>query len=201
MAQIGLKDVYIADITEGANGYETYGNPEYLAPAITVDITINRTNSKLYADDKVEDEVDEFTGGTISVNTSRLSDSMTAKLTGATVDQNGLLIETAENNSPYKAIGFKSKTSKGKYRYMWLYRVKFSPVKETFNTKGETINFGTPTIEGSILQRNKPDSKGNHPWRVSVTEGESAASASAISTWFTAVPPEPSYPAAANGGK
>ena len=201
MATIGLKDIYIADITEDANGHETYGIPEYLAPAISVDFDINRSVSKLPADDKIFDQNDEFIDGTISVNVAELPSIKAAKLTGATIDSNGLLIDTAEDSAPYKAFGFRAKTSKGTYRYIWLYRVKFAPAKETFNTKGESISYNTPTIAGTILQRNKPDSKGNHPWRASVTEGESAASASAISTWFTAVPPEPSYPAAANGGE
>ena len=32
-------------------------------------------------------------------------------------------------------------------------------------TKGDSITFSTPTIEGTILRRNKVDAQGKHPWK------------------------------------
>lgn len=197
MAFIGLKDIYTADITEDSSGNETYSTPVYLAPAISADIALNFDNAKLRADDKTEDAINEFVDGTITVGVSELGETKAANLTGATVDSNGLLIDTAEDQPPCKALGFKAKNSKGKYYYVWLYRVMFSVAQQNFATKGENITFSTPSIVGTIMPRNKVDSRGNHPWRASVTDGATTASASTISTWFSAVPPEPTYAAQA----
>lgn len=194
MATIGLRDLYFSIITEDASGYETYGTPEKLAPAISVNLGLNYSEAPLYADDKVEDHIKEFSYGTISATVSALISEKAARLTGATVDNNGCLIDADDDEAPYVAIGFRSKTSKGKYRYVWLYRVKFSVPAEVFNTKGESIQFNNLTIEGKFYKRNKPDSRGKYPWRNSVTEGESAASATVISSWFTSVP-EPAFTA------
>lgn len=192
MATIGLKDLYYAIITENSSGEESYGTPVKLAPAISANLSLNFAAASLYADDKVEDDLKEFSTGTISLNVSAISDATAALLTGSTVDSHGCLVDTDADAAPYVAIGFKSKTSKGTYRYVWLYRVKFAVPNDSFATKGESTSFTTPTIEGTFYKRNKADSRGRHPWRYSVTEGESQSSASTISSWFSAVP-EPTF--------
>ena len=63
-------------------------------------------------------------------------------------------------------------------------------------TKGESIEFSTPTIEGTVLRRNKVDGQGKHPWKAEVTEGDAGVSASTITNWYQEVY-EPSYAAAA----
>lgn len=192
MAKIGLDNLYYAIITENSSGEESYGTPAKLAPAITANLSQKYDNARLFADDKVEDDLREFSDGTISLNVADITDAVAALLTGATVDSNGCLVDTDGDSAPYVAIGFRSKTSKGKYRYVWLYRVKFSVSNDAFNTKGESIQFNTTTIEGTFYRRNKADSRGRHPWRYSVTEGEVSGSATIIASWFTSVP-EPSF--------
>ena len=82
------------------------------------------------------------------------------------------------------------KKANGKYRYFWLYRVKFGIPATNLTTKGESIEFSTPTIEGTVLRRNKPDANGNHPWKAEVNEDETGAQI--ISEWYNEVY-EPSY--------
>ena len=59
-------------------------------------------------------------------------------------------------------------------------------------TKGDSITFSTPTIEGTILRRNKVDGKGRHPWKAEATEGDAAVAADTIANWYKEVY-EPSY--------
>ena len=83
--------------------------------------------------------------------------SVAADLTGATVDDNGVLVSASEDGGDPVAIGFRAKKGDGKYRYFWLYRVMFSIPATNLTTKGESIEFSTPTIEGTVLRRNKVD--------------------------------------------
>ena len=55
------------------------------------------------------------------------------------------------------------------------------------STKGDSITFSTPTIEGTILRRNKPDAKGVHPWKAEVTEGDTTVTVATISNWYKTV--------------
>ena len=198
MATIGLDKPYYAIITEDANGQETYGTPKVMAKAIQADLTVNNATASLYADDGVDESVDEFTSGTLSLGLNDLASTVAAELLGARVDTNGVLVNSTNDIAPYVAVGFRARKANGKYRYFWLYRVKFGVPATKLATKGESITFQTPTIEGTVMRRNKPDTQGKHPWKAEVTEGDADVAAATISGWFNAVY-EPSF-AAAQGG-
>jgi len=103
------------------------------------------------------------------------------------VDDNGVLVSASESDGGPVAIGFRALKPNGKYRYFWLYRVKFGVPSTNLQTKGDSITFQTPSIEGVVLRRNKKDDKGRHPWKVEATEGDDGVNASVISSWYTTV--------------
>lgn len=187
MATIGLDKLYYAPITEGTGGDETYGTPAVLAKAISAELSVELAEATLYADDGASEVVKEFKNGTLSLNVDDLGASVAAKLTGAQVDSNGVLISASEDGGDPVAIGFRAKRSNGKYTYFWLYRVKFGVPGAELNTKGDDVSFATPTIEGTILRRNKLDGKSHHPWKAEVTDDGTTALASIISAWYTTV--------------
>jgi phi13 family phage major tail protein len=85
------------------------------------------------------------------------------------------------------AIGFRAKKGNGKYRYIWLYRVKFAVPSASLATKGDSITFSTPSIEGTVLRRNKADSRERHPWKCEVDEDDVGVDTGTINGWYTAV--------------
>lgn len=189
MPTIGLKDIHIAIITEDADGNETYGTPEYLAPAMNVNMNINYIDGKLPADDRTYVYVKEFNDGTISIGLADLPSAMAAKLLGAKLDTNGVLVNSVEDDSkaPFVAVGFKALRDNGKYEYDWFYRVKFGKPNEAYQTKGDSINFNTPTIEGTIYMRNKPLANGDHAWGTKCIDGEEGVTAATVNGWFDQV--------------
>jgi len=194
MATIGLDKLYYAKITEGENGDETYATPTQLAKAISADLSVELAEATLYADDGAAEIVKEFKSGTLSLGVDDIGASVAADLTGSQIDSNGVVISTSEDGGTPVAIGFRAKKSNGKYKYFWLYRVKFGIPATALATKGDSITFNTPTIEGTVLRRNKVDGKGNHPWKAEATEGDTAVSAQTITNWYEEVY-EPSYSA------
>ena len=54
-------------------------------------------------------------------------------------------------------------------------------------TKGDSIKFSTPSIEGTVMRRNKLDGQGNHPWKSEVSEDDAEVAAGTITSWFTQV--------------
>ena len=197
MATIGLDKLYYAKITEDAEGNETYAAPVQLAKAISADLSVELAEATLYADDGAAEIVKEFKSGTLSLGVDDLGGSVASDLTGSTIDNNGVVISTAEDGGDPVAVGFRAKKSNGKYRYFWLYRIKFGIPATALATKGDSITFNTPTIEGTIMRRNKMDAKGRHPWKAEVTEGDSAVAAATITNWYKEVY-EPSYATSAN---
>ncbi len=196
MATIGLDMLHYAKITEDENGNESYGTPQKLAKAMSADLSVEVAEATLYADDGAAEIVKEFKSGTLSLGVDDIGATVASDLTGATIDKNGVVISTGEDGGDPVAIGFRAKKSNGKYKYFWLYKVKFGIPATALATKGDSITFSTPTIEGTILRRNKLDGANKHPWKAEVTEGESGVAAATIANWYKDVY-EPTYAAAA----
>ena len=192
MVTIGLDKLFYAKITEGENGEETYGKPASMAKAMTADLSVELAEATLYADDGAAEIVKEFKSGTLSLGIDDIGATLASDLTGAVIDKNGVIISTTEDGGSPVAVGFRAKKANGKYKYYWLYRVIFGIPATNLATKGDGITFSTPTIEGTILRRNKPDAKGKHPWKAEVTEGDTSVAASVISGWYNEVY-EPTY--------
>ncbi|WP_324664673.1 major tail protein [Dehalococcoides mccartyi] len=188
MATIGLDRLYYAPITEAlTTGYETYGTPVMLAKAISAELSVELAEATLYADDGVAEVVKEFKNGKLTLGVDAIGRSVAAALTGSTVDDNGVLISTSEDGGSPVAIGFRAKKSNGHYRYFWLYRVKFGVPSTNLATKGDSITFSTPTIEGTVIRRNKTATDNLHPWKAEADEDDSDIESTVISSWYTAV--------------
>jgi phi13 family phage major tail protein len=198
MATIGLDKLYYAKITEDAEGLETYSTPQILAKAMTADLSVEMAEATLYADDGAAEMVKEFKSGTLSLAIDDIGAAIASDLTGCTIDKSGVVISTAEDGGAPVAIGFRARKANGKYRYYWLYRVKFSIPGTSLATKGDSITFSTPTIEGTIFRRNKADTTGKHPWKAEVTEGEGTVAATIITNWYKQVY-EPNYGTSGSG--
>lgn len=192
MATIGLDKLFYAKITEDDEGNETYGTPSQLAKAISADLSVELAEATLYADDGASEIVKEFKSGTLSLGVDEIGPTAASDLTGATIDKNGVIISAGEDGGDPVAVGFRAKKSNGKYKYFWLYKVKFGIPATALATKGDSITFNTPTIEGTILRRSKLDGKGHHPWKAEVTEGDASVNATIITNWYKEVY-EPSF--------
>ena len=175
MATIGLDKLYYAKITEDASGNETYGDPQPLAKA-----------------DGAAAVVKEFQSGTLTLGVDDIGVTVAQDLTGATIDGNKVLVSTSEDGGTPVAVGFRAKKANGKYRYFWLYRVKFGIPATNLTTKGESIEFSTPSIEGTVTRRNKVDGQGKHPWKAEVSEDDTGVLPATISGWYEEVY-EPDY--------
>jgi phi13 family phage major tail protein len=187
MATIGLDKMYYAKITEDDMGNETYGIPVNLAKAITAELSVELAEATLYADDGAAYVIKDFKSGTLSLGVDDIGRSVAQDLTGATVDDNGVLISASENEGSPVAIAYRAMMPNGKYRYFWLYKVKFGVPSSSLQTKGDSIEFKTPTIEGTIMRRTREDGKGTHPWKAEVSDGSPGVSAETITGWFAQV--------------
>jgi phi13 family phage major tail protein len=187
MATIGLDRLFYAKITEGTNGDETYATPVSLAKAMSAELSIDINEATLYADDGAAEVVKEFKSGTLSLGIDNIGAAVASDLTGSQIDDNKVLVSQSENGGQPVAIGFRAKKSNGKYRLFWLYRVIFGIPSTNLSTKGDNITFSTPSIEGTIIRRNKLDGQGKHPWKAEVNEDDASVPAATISGWYTQV--------------
>jgi len=187
MATIGLDKLYYAKITEDAEGNETYGSPLLLAKAMKADLSVELAEATLYADDGPAEIVKEFKSGKLALGIDDIGVIAAEDLTGARLDDNNVVISGSEDGGSPVAVGFRAKKANGNYRYFWLYRVVFGIPATNLTTKGDSITFSTPTIEGTVVRRNKLDLNGRHPWKAEVNADDASVPAAVITDWYTAV--------------
>ena len=152
MARIGLKYLRYAvlDKDDVPTTASTFGK------AVDCKVTINMNNTKLYADDGLAESDNSFKDGTIALTVDDDDDNVFAEVLGHVISQDGEMVRNAEDKAPYVSIGrILTKMVGGvkKYKVEFLYKVKFSEPSTDEKTKGESIEFGTPAIEGVIHQR------------------------------------------------
>lgn len=73
------------------------------------------------------------------------------------------VVSGVEQVAPWGALGFRSLKADGTYRYVWLYKGRFSEPSGNNETKGESVSFQSDEIVGKFV-------KVNHPFEVKVSE-------------------------------
>jgi phi13 family phage major tail protein len=154
---------------------------------MTAELSIELIEAILYADDGASEVVKEFKSGSLTLGVDDIGSLVAQDLTGCKIDSNNVIVSRSEDGGNPVAIGFRAKKANGKYRYFWLYRVIFNVPSTSLATKGDSITFSSPTIEGMVFRRNKIDGENKHPWKAEVTEGDSGVATSTITGWFSTV--------------
>lgn len=152
---VGLKNMVIAPLTVDTETTITYGALQLVAGAIEATITPENTDPEVQYADDIEFDV-LYPDPELSFKT-KMADiplSIQEAIFGNNIDDNGVLVRAAVDKPPYYAVGFKSEKSNGKYRFVWLYKVRAKPVTETYATKeGGTITRQTGEVEWTAIKR------------------------------------------------
>lgn len=153
MANIGLSNIWFSNLTEDANGGAHYNGASYLGKAVSAEVSITNNEAKLYGDDALAESDTSFASGTITLTTTDDDDTVFAPLLGHSIDASGEVIKTSSDTAPNVGIGrIVTKMVNGAYKYKveFLYKVKFSEPSKSEQTKNDSVEFSTPSIEGII---------------------------------------------------
>lgn len=153
MAKIGLNSFRYAVLTEASDGTPSYDGAKTPAKAISCSVSITNNDVSLYADDAVAESDTSFQTGTVSIGIDDEDQTTMATLLGHTVESGGNMVRNSNDVAPYVGFGRIINKMVGgalKYKVEFLYKVKFSEPSQEDNTKGETLEFGTTTLEGKI---------------------------------------------------
>ena len=152
---IGLKNVVIAPLTADTETEHTYGTVQAMAGAIEASVTPDNTDPDImYADDIEFDTLYADPQLTFKLKMADIPLAIQEMLFANVIDENGVLIRTAQDKPPYFAVGFKSEKSNGKFRFVWLFKVRAKPLTENFATKeGDTVTRQNPEVEFTAIKR------------------------------------------------
>ena len=153
MAKIGLKNFRYSKLTEAADGTPTYDGAKTPAKAISCNVEIQNNSAALYADDGLAESDATFQSGTVTMGIDEEDTDMMADLLGHEVDSGGEMVRNADDVAPYVGFGriiTKIHNGERKYKVEILFKVKFSEPSQENTTKGESVEFGTYEIEGTV---------------------------------------------------
>lgn len=180
MPRVGFDKVYYAKMNDET--LETYDTPKPLPGGINANLSPTNNSETLYADNQAWASASAFGGVEVELNIADLTKDAQIDILGAEADSNGVLVESASNTAPYVALGFRALKDNGQYRYFWLYKGRFVPSEEEYQTKEDAPTFQTPTVTATFLPR-QTDAQ----WRVSADSDDTAIAASIITNWFNSV--------------
>lgn len=161
MAKVGLKYLVAAPLNEDG---KTYGTGFVVAKMIKATVNANSNDVKLYADDGVAESDKSFKDGTISLNVDDLTQKVYADMLGHKYTAEAgdgetktpeTVVASANDIAPYLGTGFYGevrRNNKPSFQAKWLKKTQFAEPNDETETKGETMAFQTPTVEGTVFK-------------------------------------------------
>lgn len=188
MAKIGLSKPYFAKYSNTGTTV-TYTGGRLIGKAVSLSIEVeNADDNILYADNGPAESANTFSGGTVSLTTDDLlPDVLLDVLDVEEEDITSEDIQTATpkwynwgdgQNTPYGGLGAIAMVQNDGvvgYQAVVLPKIKFNNPSDTFQTKGETVEWGTPELTASVLR----DDTEKHNWKKisSIMQSEADAEA------------------------
>lgn len=161
MAKIGLKFPVASPITGySKDGMPIYGTGFIIGKAVSAEKSVECNDNQLPGDDAIAESDTSFASGGIKLGVTDFGsdylDSLQvqAKMLGHTVVDGKTIQRGALDIAPYLGFGYyktKIQNNKRYYEATWLYKSVFKVPSESTNTKGKSIEWQTPEIEGSFM--------------------------------------------------
>lgn len=147
MAYIGVAKPTIAKYTDG-----TYSDAFACGKAIQIDVTPQYAEGTLFGDNLTAEHDKEFKYAEVSLNTTTLPIKAHEIMFGHTVGESEEEVTfKAADEAGYVGFGFyitEKVDGKRKVVGTWLPKVKFAEGAESYKTKGDNIEYQTPTFTG-----------------------------------------------------
>ena len=179
MARIGLKNFRYSLLDNNEEVIE----PKSLGKAIDCKVSLELNSAELYADDALAESDYTFNKGTVTITVDDDDDTVLAPLLGHTISEEGEIVRKDTDVAPYIAFGrILTKVVSGTYKYKveFLSKVKFKDTMPDEATKGESDEFTTVSIEGSVMR------KSNGEWSKSKTFTTYAEASTYLDSLLTA---------------
>lgn len=153
MARIGLKKGKYNRLDAETKKYApiTDGVP-CLEDIIDEKFSAEYNSAELYANDGLCETDYSFKKGSLSITVANDDDEKDAELMGNTISE-GEVVKMIDDTAPEFAYGHivtKMVKGKRKYKVEFFPRVKFTKITTDAKTRGESIEFGTTSIEGVV---------------------------------------------------
>lgn len=146
MAYVGLRKPIIAKLKNDG----TYDAPFAFGKAIGLQVTPNYAEGSLYADDGQAEYDKEFSYAEVTLNTSTIPIAAHDQMFGHTVTEKNVKFNADDQNNDVGVGWISVEKVNGVRSFIgnFLNKAKFSEPSEDYATRGESIEYKTPSITG-----------------------------------------------------
>lgn len=149
--KFGLRNVYYAKATISGGTY-TYDTPVALNGAVSLSTSATGERTPFYADDIEYFVSNSNQGYEGELEVALLTDAFKTDILGMTADNNGALVENADDTPSHFALGFEVQGDDTPRR-VWFYDCTASRPTDAANTKEATTTPQTDTLPLTISPR------------------------------------------------
>lgn len=160
MANFGLSKPWVAKYNAET---DQYSGGFKCSRAVSTSVTPSYNEASLFADNQQTENVREFKNASVNLGVDRLPLMASKTIFGHEVGENGEEISRTGDSANYVGYGFitaEMLDGVQKYRACLLRKVKFQEGEESYETKGDSIVFKTPSLSGVAMGTNQTD------WRI-----------------------------------
>lgn len=151
-SRVGLKNLHYAILNSDDSTGVSYQTPKSLPLIQTAKLKPKTSVVVNYADDGAAESATSFSEIEVEVDLANIPISDQANLLGHSYS-GGAIIRKTTDVAPYVAIGFESKKSNGKNRYVWIYKGRFTVPEEDYQTEQDKISFNPSKIMATFIKR------------------------------------------------
>lgn len=153
MAQIGLTNLWYGLLTEAEDGTPTYAGAKSFGKAVSAKVDVSTNDASLYADDALAESDSSFQSAKVTLGVADDDMTIFAEILGHKIaKEGGEMVRNADDAAPWIGLGrVVTKVTNGKRQYKgeFIYKCKFGEPSQEDETKGDSVDFKTPEIEGS----------------------------------------------------
>jgi phi13 family phage major tail protein len=180
--------VYAIMTTEDtAEAAPVYGIVTAAPGVMSININPNASLATAFYDDGPGESASTLGNIEVEIQKNTLTTQNKADLLGHTIDDNGGIAYADDDVPPFVAIGFRTLKSNGKYRYVWLYKGRFADPEDNNETKADSINFQSDTINGQFVKLQHPvviGGKSKRLWKYEIDADNAEADSTTMESWF-----------------
>lgn len=184
MALIGLNNFWYSHLTEAQDGTPSYNGAKSFGKAVSCNVSISNNSAALYADDALAESDTSFQSGTVTLGVDDDREATFADILGHEIDsETGEVTYNVDDVAPWVSLArivVKLVENVKIYKVEVLYKVKFAEPSQDNNTRGESVEFSTPEIEGTIA------TLANGDWKTTKVFNTKDAAKAFITTLFAA---------------
>ena len=203
--------VYALMTTEDtATAAPVYGEVKSAPGVMSININPNASLATAFFDDGPGDVASTLGNIEVEIQKNVLTSENKADLLGHELDAAGGVVYSDDDTPSWVAIGFRTLKSNGKYRYVWLYKGRFTDPEDNNETKSDSINFQSDTIKGQFVKLTYARTINGKPkrnWKYEIDSDNTTANQAVMDGWFdevafpsSAAVPAPTIEAAFSAG-